>query len=294
LVDLPQIMTLERQQLIFPAGVCYTVVGLVLLAMVDVDANGGPPEELAIGYVLGTIYGQSLVAAAWIALGPGRLWARSLASLGWFLLQIVAVAIQTATHRGPEEVLELLATSACVLWIVAQVPLWTFAWWFGCFLRPMQETSLATDSLRDHQFGIRQLMIVTAVVSVMLGVGRVAILNDWFQLESNHETATFAFLLVAAAVMMLPLIIAAFLRQHAWLAVLLVLVLIVGLTAAELPLHDSLVSRPGPNAWHLIWINAFTTFWVLLYVGTARLCGWRFGSRTLAASATGLAAAPPA
>lgn len=287
-------MTLERQQLIFPAGVCYAVVGLVLLAMVDVQANAGPPEELAIGYVLGTIYGQSLVAAAWVALGPGRLWARSLASLGWIVLQIVAVAIQTAAHSGPDDVLELLATSAFVLWIAAQVPLWTVAWWFGCFLRPVQEVSPNTDSLRDHQFGIRQLMIVTAVVSVVLGLGRVAILNDWFQLESNRETATFAFLLVAAAVMMLPLIFAAFLRRHAVLAVLLVLLLIVGLTAAELPLHDSLVSSPGPNAWHLIWINGFTTFWVLLFVVTARLCGWRFGSRNLDAAATGLATPPPA
>jgi hypothetical protein len=287
-------MTLERQQLIFPAGVGYTVVGLVLLAMVDVQANAGPPEELVVGYVLGTIYGQSLVAAAWVALGPGQLWARSLASLGWIVLQIVAVAIQTAAHRGPDDVLEILAISALVLWIAAQVPLWTFAWWFGCFLRPVQEASPATDALRDHQFGIRQLMIVTAVVSVVLGLGRVAILNDWFQLESNHETATFAFLLLAAAVMMLPLIFAAFLRRHAVLAVLFVLLLIAGLTAAELPLHDSLVSRPGPNAWHLIWINAFTTFWVLLFVVTARLCGWRFGSRHLAAATTGLAAAPPA
>lgn len=62
------------------------------LAMALVDMNGGD-DHLIIGATIGTILGQTTLASAWTAVGPGPLLWRLPLALAWCAVLIVALAV---------------------------------------------------------------------------------------------------------------------------------------------------------------------------------------------------------
>jgi hypothetical protein len=68
---------------------------------------------------------------------------------------------------------------------------------------------------RDWQFGIRQLMIVTALVAVLLGIGR-WVVSTFGERPVGVPWAGLAFMVVAAAVVSLPPLLAVLLRYAIW------------------------------------------------------------------------------
>lgn len=275
-----QLMRIDRQYFVHLLGLFWVGVGLLLLALVQAD---GRTEELSIGLILGTMFGQTTVAAAWVALGPGWLWLRTLLSIGWVGLQLLALWIQTNLWPGPDEVVGVMFVSLGLQWLALQACFWGVCWWFGIRLVPLTthpaELARQHTGYRDQQFGIRQLMIFTALVSVILAAGRAAVAANLHSLLDQGEMGIFLFLVLAAIFMMLPLVFASLLRQKAWLAIGAILVLIALGTATEMPLLRTFSRGPGPNMMHLIWINFFTTLWVLIFTVTVRLCGFRLGKR---------------
>jgi hypothetical protein len=96
------------------------------------------------------------------------------------------------------------------------------------------------------------------------------------RLTSGGDPALFAFLAVAAIVITLPTLIASLLPRFALPATLLTLVLIAFATAWELPMYRSTGAgrMGGPNVMHFVWINAFTTVWLLALVLVVRWNGY--------------------
>jgi hypothetical protein len=142
--------------------------------------------------------------------------------------------------------------------------------------------SLGTDE-RPTQFGIRQFMIFTAIVSVILGIGRA--LFPYLPLlgDARGEWPIFLFLAIASIVMTLPLVLAALLPRYALPSVGGVLILIACATFAELPLLNTLLKNRGgpggPDIWHFLWINGFTVGWILAMTGLVRWAGYRLQTR---------------
>jgi hypothetical protein len=252
--------------------------GLAAMALLDPDPGGNALECVGIGYFLGTMFGQATLAAAWAAFGPAPLLWRVPLSLGWIGLLVMALALNIGLHRGPGEA--ALVIGLCLLgqWLLVQIPLWCLALGYGLHLRHVQAAGRASNP-RDRQFGIRQLMILTTVVGVLLGLGRLAVshLAPYITPGLDRESPIFIFLGVAAIVVTLPLILAALLPRLAVPAVLVVLVVAGLMTAWEIPLLGMFHRGPGPNTGHVMTINAFTAAWILAIVVAVRLCGYRLG-----------------
>ena len=244
------------------------------LAFLDPDPGSGVVEKVALGYFLGSLFGHTTLAATWTAFGPGRLVWRLPLSLIWVASLAAAIAINVGLNGGPREAFVVIGACLLVQWVLLQFPLWGLALGYGIRLRHFEEADRGFNH-REHQFGIRQLMIVTTIVAVIFGIGRVAVgqLGEHLNL-GRGEAPIFIFLAVAAIVFTLPLLLAALMRQLAVPGVLLTLALIGVATASELPLLKALHSGPGPKAGDFIAINAFTAAFTLAIAVIVRLNGY--------------------
>jgi hypothetical protein len=254
-------------------------LGPLLIVAIQSEPQPKPWEYVTIGLVYGTFFGHATLAAAWTALGPLPLVWRLPLSLGWLAALIAALAVNMSVH-GPGDDAEILAIFGCVIlgqWAVAQTPMWGLSIGYGVRLRYTSDADAATDR-NERQFGIRQVMVVTAIVAIVLGIGRVLIpalvKPDVF---AAGPLIIIAFLAGTGIVMMLPLLLAALLPRLAVPTSLLMLILIGLGTAAELPLLTAINRVPGggPNSWHFYGINGFQAAWVLALAGSMRLGGYR-------------------
>jgi hypothetical protein len=265
----------SRRHLVWILVGSLIAVGYLLLLVSN--TGGFFPGHVRLGFLLGTCFGHTTLAAAWTALGPSPLIWRGPLSLLWVTLLVVAIV---TTLGGPTfDVATVLGGCLLGQWILVQIPLWGLVWGYGLRLRYRDEAHQTPDP-RDRQFGVRQLMIVTAIVGVLLGVGRLAVTNLAAQFGAGLgvEMPAFIFLAVAAIVMTLPLLLAVLLPRLAVLATPVILILIVLATFWELALLRTIHGGPGPDERHLIWINAFTVAWILTITVVVRLSGYRFGT----------------
>jgi len=257
------------------------VVNWFIMALVEPE---GPKawEYVGLGNLIGSCFAHPTLAAAWCAWGPGSLRWRLPLSLLWVATVPLGLGLNVGMHGGgPDDV--IFTIGACVLaqWLLVQAPLWCIAVMFGVALRQRGEFSAPLQA-KDLQFGIRQLLILTAIVAVVLGSGR--LLLAWLGTRfdgMSGDTPIFIFLAVAAVAMTLPLLIAALLPQYAVPATLGVLVVIALATCGEYPLERMMTGSRGggPDVWHFAWINAFQAFWVLAVVIAVRACGYGLAPR---------------
>ncbi len=199
-------------------------LGAFVLAAVPINGRNDFVEDFCIGALLGTMFGQTTMAAAWTALGPAPLILRLPLSLLWVVLLLAALGLGSVVRSTPQQVVVLMAVSLATQWIVSQVPLWALALGFGLRL---QHRDAAEGVHSQKQFGIGQLMIFTAIIAVLLGLGRVLVASGWFSLGQDQELLpVFLFLAGTVVVVTLPLVFAAFLSRYSLLAVMGTLVFI--------------------------------------------------------------------
>lgn len=242
------------------------VTSWLVMALVD---PGIGEEHLAIGAILGTISGHTTLAAAWTALGPGPLRWRLPLALAWCILLIVALA--AGLNGPPAEIVVTLAACVAGQWLALQAPLWFLSASYGLQIhyRGMETET----SIRPLQFGTRQLMIVTAILAVLLGVGRALVTT----IDASSEVFAFIFLAVAGILMSLPLLLACLLPRWAVRSVLILLALIAAATWGEYPLLQEL-GGDGPEFWHFMWINFFQSAWIVFVITLLRAFGYGCGN----------------
>lgn len=123
-------------------------------------------------------------------------------------------------------------------------------------------------------------MVFTTIIAVMLGAGRFAVLHLSPVSDVQNGIPLFIFLACAAIIVTLPLILASLLPRFAIPAVAVALLLAGILTAFEIPLLNRFqrVTGGGPDTLHIVFINGFTSAWVLIIVLIVRTSGYRFGT----------------
>ncbi len=254
------------------------LLGLSWLLLVTIEPQGAPSgfNYLLVGYLIGTMFGQATLASAWTALGPLPLLWRLPLSLAWIAVLSISFVANIATHGNGPNIDFALTLAVCLAgqWVLVQCPLWGLAIVNGIRLRHATDPP---DTAGDRQFGIRQVMILTAIVALVLGACRwvVAASADAFSGTSWSEVLVLVFLAAAGIIMTLPLLAAALLPRYSWLAVAGVLALIAWGTWYELPLLAIAGGRGGgPDIWHLVFINGVQAAWILAVVGILRLCGY--------------------
>jgi hypothetical protein len=274
------------------------IIGLGLLPLI-VRHPGGPSDAIEyafVGYLYGTMLSLTTLAAAWAVLGTGKLMRRMMLSALLVLAVALAVAIKFALLERSERAILFMVvfgTVLCGQWLFAQVPLWFLAIAYGLRLTSLHDQQ-ADAPRTTRQFGIRQLMTVTAVVAVVLGIGRLLVgwllRDEGFLDDAGEGFLIIGFIAATGVVSILPLVLAVLVARGATIAAGGSLVFLGLATWAELPLLQ-VVTRTtaavGPELWHFIAINAFQAAWVIAITALLRWGGYRLAMARAAGSAIG-------
>ncbi len=253
-----------------------TVLALVMFTFAGIAFYPlrGRQEHLGIGLLLGSLYGHSTLVSGWIVFGPGG-WPRLPLAVVWLAAFPCVFFINTILYGGNPGV-EVVWLSAGVIILLVQGLAWPIRFWLGLRIcKPMRDHDNSDESLIARQFGIQHLMIVTTVVAVIIGSGRLLLpyLSRW--LVSSHEEAIFAFLIIAACIICIPLVFAILGMRKPVLATLVLLAFTAFATYSELPLLASLgMTTGGPDWLHLTLINAFSLLPVLIVCVALRLADY--------------------
>lgn len=251
------------------------VIGVSCATLLFAFPDGrGPASTIGIGYLLGSLFAHTTMAAAWCAFGPAKLVWRLPFSLLWVAALVGVIQLSFALRRE-SHVAMMISVSLLAQFVLLQIPLWGLALGLRLHLRHYLNTA---GEKKQLQFGIVHLMVVTAISAVLLGIGRLCLgLIPW-----NRDIAIFVFLAAAAVVFTLPLLLAALMNRWALLAIPALLAVIALATYWELSLMKTFISGPGPNMEHFISINAFSVGVLLLFALVVRLNGFRLFIRPAA------------
>ena len=247
------------------------------MAVIKLNAHSDWMECVTLGFFFGTFFGHTTLASAWAALGPGPLRWRFPLSLVWVAMLPTAFAAKFAIHGGRIDAELVIVIGGCLFgqWLMVQLPLWGLAMAYGLRLRHVDDVDTMQDCC-ERQFGIRHLMVITAIVGVIFGVGRILAGSQGMSFLLDSDALIFVFLAVAAIMLTVPLLLAGLLPRRAIPAVLLVLILVGVATAWELTLYRVVpgIPRGGPDVLHFVGINAFTAATILAGVAVLRLNGY--------------------
>src|SRR5687767_13619627 len=142
------------------------VLAAVLASLV---ARQMPREDWVMGMLIGLASGQTSVAAVILALAPARLFTRL--GIALFLVAFAGLPFLCFAATEGEIVMLLLIDGALAAQFAAmQIPLWIARIRFGTRLGLADETASAED--RPHQFGIGQLLLLTAGVACVFGIAK--------------------------------------------------------------------------------------------------------------------------
>lgn len=205
-----------------------------------------------------------------------RLWACRLVwrlplSLIWVSTLALAIGINIGLNGGPEGAELLLGGCFFLQWVLLQFPFWGLTLGYGLRLRHIDDEG---PDPREHQFQIRQLLIVTTIAAIVFGIGRATIAATGEQINFRGEASIFIFLTLAAIVLTLPLLLAALMRSF-WMPAVAVALVLIGLaTAWEVPLLRLVHSGAGPRVQDFVAINALTAAVMLAMLTVVRLNGY--------------------
>lgn len=238
-----------------------------------------------LGLVVATMFQQTVLAAAWSALGPGKLLWRLPFSLGWACLMGSALALPLAIFEKVDGTIMFVITTAG-FWFAGQIPIWLVSLIFGLRLRHQGYPPDAADA-KSRQFGIGQLMTFTGFVALLLGAGRLVVASGWFYTPGRTDILLLGLLLATQLLITLPLLFGALLPKWSIPAMVVGLLFVIAVTYVEYPLASRIVGSSGSEEfWTLIWLNFFSVIWVLIFAAVIRASSYHFGVQKLSDAET--------
>lgn len=268
------------------------IVGLLALGwMVLLLGQSSWTEPTFTPILQGTQFGQTALIAAWLTVGPFPLARRfALASI-WFAAVVLAVGFNRSLVK---ELYEYNLVLTCGLMSLSQIVLitiplsgvtafygWRFVWG--------DDSSAASKP--DRQIGIREALVLTAAVALVLGAARYQY-GDLRDVKIKwHYAAECAFFTVASVVLGVPAIVTNLVSRR-WLWPLIIAIIWSALVMLlEILLVQVIIgTRPLHREPYLLafLINATEAAWIFAVVTLLKRGGYRVVSNrsqlTVAAS----------
>lgn len=272
---------------VLAAVVVAVVSGWVFVAVAVENGISDWKGAALFGVLFGTIFGQVALAGAWCALGPFSLATRLPFSAGWMAALILALGC-LISRDGPSDgafLATLLFGAAFVgQWMLVQIPIWLVVVVFGLSVRHGSELE-GESGLKDRQFGTRQLMVLTVIVAVVLGVGRLLFGAASQQTVASDWSGMIAVFVVAFchALMALPLVVAALLRNNVVLGVCAALLLVALATLLEVPLLRFVEGPSNSPPYESLMVGLMSGIqasWIMGVVILLRMAGYELVSRS--------------
>jgi len=234
----------------------------------------------------GTFFGLIALAAGWTVFSFARPKARIFHSLVLVAMSVLAMCLGGLlgnVARG-----ELLAFAgviglvAIAQWLMIAGLLWPLLATRNVRLCNVQDLT-SVERAKSQQYGIREMLIATAVAAVLLGAIRWFLSQPWpssLDSSASRTLLVFGYLAACNTFVMLPLLVSPLLRRFAMVSTLLALAFVAVVSVCEL---TALRQQFGPvHAAHAInlgvvcWLMNFTQAgWVLAALITFRADGYR-------------------
>jgi hypothetical protein len=269
-------------------------LGLVGLGTVFPGDNKSLLSLASFGYLFGTMLSLTTLAAAWAVLGTGKLARRMLLSALLVAAVVATFVINLVLHEARGQALDVSVVFGIIFygqWLFAQVPLWFLAIAYGLRATSLHDEQADAPHV-NRQFGIRQLMTVTAVVAVVLGIGR--LLVGWLMRDDQGFSASsegflvYGFIAASGVVCILPLVLAMLLSRGATIAAVVSLVFVGFATWAEWSGLQAIPNTLSPDfKWIFVPMNAVQVAWVLAITALLRRGGYRLTMARAAGRAIG-------
>jgi hypothetical protein len=281
---------ISGKQLLAALGVLVGA-GWLVVAFLDIHGPRSLLNGVLVGLTWGTAHGQGSLSAAWCALGPLGLVRRAPLALVWLSILVIAYGFSTVGPPGRLDViLFFLLSGALILqWILVQAALWIVAYLSG--RRVIVVTTQVGDGREYSQFGIRHLLILTLVVGLVLGAGRLTLAG----LESSNVASewqlvvVFGLIAVANAFISTPLILVALTNRLAVAGIGAAAGLSAVVTMIELPIITYLL--PPPVAWEdhlaILCANVVQCVWILAVIWLLRAGGYELAAGSVQRVASG-------
>jgi hypothetical protein len=232
-------------------------------ASINADDFESWKPYLSLGLVCGTVYGQVALVAAWAAFGPAP-WFIRLPLVALWLAILALVDNPLAIVDNPREFQTTLTAMGCQ-WLLLLLPLTAMSLFLGLKLMPQRDSA----SVARAQFGIREVLVYVAILGAAL-----AVCNKVF----NELPGLNLFLLAAAVVVTLPMLLASMSTRYVLLKTLAATIFVAVVTILEAWLLRQGFQRGWLlplDVWHLTSINAVTYISILLIAGLMRWAGYR-------------------
>jgi len=269
-----------------PLFIRYAVLGLLFVAFGSFDLSvatmwyggNGFVRYSAFGIIFGLVFAQMIVIAVWTALGPANVFVR--ATSGLFLVMLVCLSVYVCMSREFSRDFALAMSGAALMqWLILQIPLSVIRMVFGrrlCW--PSEESS--QFNRKELQFGIRQLLAWTVFVAVVLGVGRIFMLDDVGVPAYNNNLVGCGMLGAYGSLFAIPIVWAAFVQRGMPLWLVIAAICCVGICVAELfSLEMAIGNVDSATIWLLNGSQFVVAYGSLLLI---RLCGFKLVNQTVA------------
>jgi hypothetical protein len=235
--------------------------------------------DVLAGIVLGTVFAQITLLAACTALGPHSIFYRVAAGLLGAGYVVVTLGGFLFRNTSPNEALAITAAVAAQ-WFVVQVPLWILRLVTRWRVESPQSAG-AAGRLEETQFGIRQLLVWTLLVAILLGLGRIVLIGVGFSPAAAVRSSQFFWIVVLLSafnsLLAWPLV-AAPLAVRRWKRnVVLLPVFVVMITLAEV--FSFLWAMGSVDEEIFWWLNLSQSLIVLAVLLAVRGCGYRLMQR---------------
>lgn len=235
--------------------------------------------------IYGTMFGQVALAAAWLALGPLSLASRIALSSIWLAAVILAPGFNTNIWLEMMHLNITLTFSVIVLCqvVLVIIPVAVLSSFFGWRFAWEADHGFGSQT-QDRQLGIREAMILTAAVAVVLGAARYRY-GDLRDVEINWGAAVLLGLgTVSSVVVAVPTTVyTLFNQRRRWLPAIIIGVstvttVIEGLTVQ---LMNGGLRIPLSAYLFPFLVNVTECSWIVLVILVLKLGGYRFISSRL-------------
>lgn len=245
-------------------------------------------QAITTGAFFGSGFAAVSVAGTWAALGPFPVAMRLPCALCWTVMAgiLAMFNIHMASGGDRDAAMEglVLAAAFLILWLIVQTPLWIARSVYR-FKLELPRPTTAASTLSEHQFGIRQLLIVTAVIAAALGAGRLLVLgigSNSISGQARGPDSEFlviiALLLISNSLVAFIVVTGALLPKRSGLAVALGIAVVGGISLVESAVMTLLPGGPPGFFQMFVFIgtmNGIQFGWLLASLLLLRAAGYR-------------------
>jgi hypothetical protein len=259
------------------------VIGWAAVALVGPNPGGGLLwEALAAGTLFGTMFGQAALGAIWCALGPLPLTQRLPLAVLWLATVSMAFGLNLAREAVLNGLIMFAMFGGILLlqWVLVQIPLWLLT--ARLKLRIIHESeALAEIYQAGQQFGIRHVLILTTLVAMVLGLGRLVLGRHNQEGGPGPPPAGVVIALTALpifnAIYALTVTGASVLEKGRNLGVVLAIIAVGLLSLLEVTVLDLATTKSSNWHEHLMFVsfNLVQAMWIAVVLWLLRAGGYR-------------------